>query len=99
MTANEHQKNAPYHSSQDSAQYGSYPNTTADRFRRALIGHYIEGAAEQVAHFYHPALRMNGQPLELDISQGGGACGVWAERDGQQLIELAGQETASRKHE
>jgi ectoine hydroxylase-related dioxygenase (phytanoyl-CoA dioxygenase family) len=79
--------------------HGSYPNTTADRFRRALIGHYIEGAAEQVAQFYHPALRMDGRPLELAISQGGGACGVWVERDGQQMIELAGQETISRKHE
>jgi ectoine hydroxylase-related dioxygenase (phytanoyl-CoA dioxygenase family) len=79
--------------------HGSYPNTTDDRFRRSLIGHYIEGSAEQVGNFYHPALRMDGQPLELAISQGGGACGVWAERDGEQAIELAGQETVSRKHE
>ena len=79
--------------------HGSYPNTTADRFRRALIGHYIEGAAEQVAQFYQPALRMDGRPLELAISQGGGACGVWVERDGQQLVELTGAETVSRKHE
>jgi phytanoyl-CoA hydroxylase len=79
--------------------HGSYPNTSADRFRRALIGHYIDGAAEQVAQFYHPALRMDGRPLELAISQGGGACGVWTERDGQQLVELVGEETVSRKHE
>ena len=79
--------------------HGSYPNTTADRFRRALIGHYIEGAAEQVATFYHPALRMDGTPLELTISQGGGECGVWVERDGVQMVELAGQEAVVRKHE
>ena len=79
--------------------HGSYPNTTADRFRRALIGHYIEGAAEQVAQFYHPALRMDGQPLELAVSQGGGACGVWVERDGVPAIEVAGRETVIRKHE
>jgi phytanoyl-CoA hydroxylase len=79
--------------------HGSYPNTTANRFRRALIGHYIEGAAEQVAQFYHPALRMDGRPLDLAVSQGGGACGVWVERDGGRAIELAGQETVSRKHE
>jgi ectoine hydroxylase-related dioxygenase (phytanoyl-CoA dioxygenase family) len=79
--------------------HGSYPNTTADRFRRALIGHYIEGAAEQVAQFYHPALRMDGTPLELTKSQGGGACGVWVERDGVQVVELAGQEAVVRKHE
>ena len=79
--------------------HGSYPNITADRFRRALIGHYIEGAAEQVAQFYHPALRMDGRTLELAVSEGGGACGEWVERDGQQMIELTGQETVSRKHE
>lgn len=79
--------------------HGSLPNTSADRFRRALIGHYIEGAAEQVAQFYHPALRMDGRPLELAISQGGGACGVWVERDGQPQIELAGYEGVTRKHE
>jgi ectoine hydroxylase-related dioxygenase (phytanoyl-CoA dioxygenase family) len=79
--------------------HGSYPNVTTDRFRRALIGHYIEGAAAQVAQFYHPALRMDGRPLELEVSQGGGACGVWVERGGQQVVELTGQETVSRKHE
>jgi phytanoyl-CoA hydroxylase len=79
--------------------HGSYPNTTPDRFRRALIGHYIEGRAEQVAQFYHPALRMDGQPLELAISQGGGSCGVWVERDGRQMVEMTGQETVARKHE
>ena len=79
--------------------HGSYPNTTTDRFRRALIGHYIEGAAEQVAEFYHPALRMDGTPLELAESPSGGACGVWVERDGAPAVEMVGQETVSRKHE
>jgi len=79
--------------------HGSYPNTTADRFRRALIGHYIDGASEQVAEFYHPALRMDGTPLELKPSQGGGACGVWVERQGTPVIELQGQELIRRKHE
>jgi phytanoyl-CoA hydroxylase len=79
--------------------HGSYPNTTADRFRRALIGHYIEGDAEQVAEYYHPALRMDGKPLELKVSAGGGACGTWVERDGAPVIEVGGQETTRRKHE
>jgi ectoine hydroxylase-related dioxygenase (phytanoyl-CoA dioxygenase family) len=79
--------------------HGSYPNITQDRFRRALIGHYIEGSAEQVSQFYHPALRMDGQPLELEVSQGGGTCGVWVERDGAQVVEMIGQETVARKHE
>jgi ectoine hydroxylase-related dioxygenase (phytanoyl-CoA dioxygenase family) len=79
--------------------HGSYPNTTTDRFRRALIGHYIEGAAEQVAEFYHPALRMDGTPLELERSAGGGSCGVWVERDGAYVVEGSGQEAIVRKHE
>lgn len=79
--------------------HGSFPNTTTDRFRRALIGHYIEGQAETVAQFYHPALRMDGTTLELAVARGGGACGVWAERDGAPVIELVGAETVVRKHE
>ncbi len=79
--------------------HGSFPNTSTDRFRRALIGNYIEGAAEQVAEFYHPALRMDGTPLELAISQGGGACGVWVEHDGRHVVEMAGHEGVVRKHE
>ncbi len=79
--------------------HGSYPNTTPDRFRRALIGHYIEGAAAQVAAFYHPALRMDGAPLVLDESSGGGTCGVWVERDGAPVVELVGREMVTRKHE
>jgi phytanoyl-CoA hydroxylase len=79
--------------------HGSFPNTSADRFRRALIGHYIEGAAEQVAQFYHPALRMDGSPLELIVSPGGGECGVWVERDGALVAELTGEHTVTRKHE
>ncbi|HEY0734065.1 MAG TPA: phytanoyl-CoA dioxygenase family protein [Herpetosiphonaceae bacterium] len=79
--------------------HGSFPNTTTDRFRRALIGHYIAGEAQQIAQFYHPALRMDGTTVELNTSQGGGSCGVWVERDGHQLIEMSGQEAVSRKHE
>lgn len=79
--------------------HGSYPNTSPDRFRCALIGHYIEGAAEQVAEFYHPALRMDGAPLTLERSPAGGACGVWVERDGQPVMALTGDERTRRRHE
>ncbi|MGH2669979.1 MAG: phytanoyl-CoA dioxygenase family protein, partial [bacterium] len=79
--------------------HGSYPNTTADRFRRSLVGHYIEGDSEQVSKGYQPAYRMDGTLLELEGSQGGGACGVWVERGGAPAIELSGQQTAiHRKH-
>lgn len=68
--------------------HGSFPNTSQERFRRSLIGHYIVGDAEKVAEFYHPALRMDGSVVELDASERGGACGVWVERDGTPVVEM-----------
>jgi phytanoyl-CoA hydroxylase len=68
--------------------HGSYPNTSQDRFRRSLIGHYVVGDAQKVSEFYHPALRMDGSPAELDISERGGACGVWVNKDGTPVVEM-----------
>jgi len=68
--------------------HGSYPNSTTDRFRRALIGHYIVGDAKKVAEFYHPALRMDGSVVGLESSERGGACGVWVNKDGTPVVEL-----------
>ena len=83
-----------------SVVHGSLANTTTDRFRRALIGHYIDGAAEMVGQYYQPVLRMNGEPLPgLAISEGGGACGVWVEKDGTPIMEQVGLESVRRKHE
>ena len=79
--------------------HGSRPNTTTDRFRRALIGHYLQAEARQVAGYYHPALRMDGTPLTLDMSEGGGACGEWTDDDGVPAIALTGTHTVSRRHE
>ncbi|QNE18819.1 phytanoyl-CoA dioxygenase family protein [Kribbella qitaiheensis] len=79
--------------------HGSAPNVTSDRFRRALIGHYIQGEAEQVAEYYHPALRMDGSPLDLGVAEGGGACGEWVTTDTGQVAVLTGQEALTRKHE
>jgi phytanoyl-CoA hydroxylase len=69
--------------------HGSYPNRSRDRFRRALIGHYIAGEAEKVAQFYHPILRMDGTEVALEVSTGGGPCGIWRERDGRPVVEMA----------
>jgi ectoine hydroxylase-related dioxygenase (phytanoyl-CoA dioxygenase family) len=68
--------------------HGSYPNTSQDRFRRALIGHYIVGEAEKVAQFYHPALRMDGSPVKLGVSERGGPCGIWVEQNGAPVVEI-----------
>ncbi len=68
--------------------HGSFPNTSRDRFRRSLIGHYIVGEAEKVAQFYHPVLRMDGSQVELGVSERGGACGVWVDREGAFVVEM-----------
>ena len=69
--------------------HGSRPNRSA-RFRRALIGHYIQGDAREVARWYHPVLRMDGTDVALTQGVGGGACGEWVERDGRPTVELIG---------
>lgn len=35
------------------------------------------------------ALRMDGTPVEIGRSEGGGACGVWVEANGAPVIEMA----------
>ncbi len=61
--------------------HGSYPNTSATRFRRALIGHYVAGEAEKVAAFYHPLLTFDGDVADLQASESGGPCGIFADDD------------------
>ena len=73
--------------------------TTADRFRRSLIGHYVQADARQVAAYYHPALRMDGSHLTLEVSDGGGACGEWTEHDGAPAIAMTGRHAVARAHE
>jgi phytanoyl-CoA hydroxylase len=69
--------------------HGSFPNITTDRFRRSLIGHYVEGNAEQVSTYYSDALRMDGTPIHIEGGSLGGACGVWVEKDGTPVIEVS----------
>ena len=68
--------------------HGSPPNSTKDRFRRALTGHYIAASAEKVAAYYRPVLRMDGSEVEVGASEGGGPCGVWVDRDGTPVAEI-----------
>jgi ectoine hydroxylase-related dioxygenase (phytanoyl-CoA dioxygenase family) len=82
-----------------SVVHGSLPNRSKDRFRRALIGHYIEGDAEKVASWYHPALRMDGTEIELDNSEKGTRCGIWVNQDGVPEIEVSGFEVVDKVSE
>lgn len=78
--------------------HGSLPNTTTDRFRRSLIGHYVEGTSEQVSKGYQPLWRMDGTTLELEGSAlEGSTCGVWVERGGAPAIEMSGIERLTRR--
>lgn len=79
--------------------HGSYPNSSTQRFRRALIGHYIAGEAEKVGGFYHPVLRMDGTLVELGESQGGGPCGLWVDQDGRPALRMQGETAAAAGHE
>ena len=76
--------------------HGSWPNTTSDRFRRAMIAHYVVGEAQKVAQFYQPLLTFDGEEVEIDLSDKGGPCGVWvpaagsdAGREELELVERA----------
>lgn len=56
--------------------HGSGPNRTKDRCRRTFIGHYIDEASEQVSHFYHPVLNMQGEVVSVpEADWAGGPCG------------------------
>jgi ectoine hydroxylase-related dioxygenase (phytanoyl-CoA dioxygenase family) len=79
--------------------HGSGPNRSQDRFRRSLIGHYIGGEAREVWKWYHPALRMDGTPIEMGVSESGSTCGVWKEEDGTPVIQMAGFEDLATKSE
>jgi phytanoyl-CoA hydroxylase len=56
--------------------HGSYPNTSQDRFRRALISHYVPESCAEVSHWYRPLLRFDGTELIVEDATGGGPCGM-----------------------
>ncbi|AIE86840.1 phytanoyl-CoA dioxygenase family protein [Fimbriimonas ginsengisoli] len=70
-----------------SVVHGSFPNTSRDRFRRALIGHYLTGDAERVGEFYHPIYTMDGEQVELGVSPASTRCGHWVDVDGTPVVE------------
>ncbi len=79
--------------------HGSYPNRSRTRFRRSLIGHYIEGDSQKVARWYDPVLRMDGSVVQLEQSEKGGQCGVWVTEEGEPVIELSGYQVVEKATE
>jgi hypothetical protein len=69
--------------------HGSLPNRSTDRFRRALIGHYVSADATEVTKGYHPVYNMDGEVVEIGAAEGGGLCGQWVNRDGSPVAELS----------
>ncbi len=69
--------------------HGSSPNTSTDRFRRSLIGHYASQDSVKCADYYFPVLNMDGQEVTLEDSPGGGPCGKWVTMDGTPRVEFA----------
>lgn len=59
--------------------HGSDPNTSKDRFRRALICHYVPAGTRELSHWYRNPTRFNGQTLEIANATGGGPCGTVTE--------------------
>jgi ectoine hydroxylase-related dioxygenase (phytanoyl-CoA dioxygenase family) len=56
--------------------HGSYPNESADRFRRAFICHYMPASSAEIARGYKPLLRFDGEEYEgVADATGGGPCG------------------------
>ena len=55
--------------------HGSYPNSSADRFRRSLIAHYIPKGSVEVSNFYD-TLTFDGEKIPIAEATGGGPCGT-----------------------
>lgn len=78
-----------------SVVHGSTPNRTTDRFRRSLIGHYIESTCTQLVQYDQPMLRLDGTELTIDAPEEGGPCGEWVDIDGTAVIERTGRQPVS----
>lgn len=68
--------------------HGSFPNTSSDRFRRSLIGHYVSADATKIADYYSPVLAMDGREVVMENNPLGGPCGVWVDVDGEPVVEV-----------
>lgn len=59
--------------------HGSEPNTSADRFRTIIVGHYATGDATQISEWYPDAIRFDGSLATLDAVAAGGPCGEFVD--------------------
>ena len=59
--------------------HGSEPNTTQDRFRRVIVGHYATGDAQRISRWYEGAMSFDELPAPLEGVEGGGRCGEFVD--------------------
>ena len=76
--------------------HGSLPNESEDRFRRALIGHYMIGDGEALSEWYRPVYDMRGEVVEVAVNPGGSQCGVWVDIDGKPAVEMIDRDAVNR---
>lgn len=55
--------------------HGSTPNTSAERFRRSLIFHYVPASTAEMSHYYE-AISFDGEKHEIALNTDGGPCGT-----------------------
>ncbi len=56
--------------------HGSTPNTSADRFRRSLIFHYVPRFSQEISEWYKSPTTFDGKVVEIAAATGGGPCGT-----------------------
>ena len=56
--------------------HGSTPNTSATRFRRSLIAHYVPRHSQELSPWYKSPLTFDGEVVEIAEATGGGPCGT-----------------------
>ncbi|MBO7747993.1 phytanoyl-CoA dioxygenase family protein [Paenibacillus sp. MWE-103] len=57
--------------------HGSYPNRSADRFRRSFICHYVGASTLRLGHHIHDDLHAaDGRVVTVARGEGGGPCGT-----------------------
>ncbi|MBS1704474.1 MAG: phytanoyl-CoA dioxygenase family protein [Armatimonadetes bacterium] len=67
--------------------HGSGPNTTSDRWRRALIGHYAPKSTQSMVKWYADATDFDGNELHFSGIDGDNQCGVFEEGGAIRMTE------------
>ena len=56
--------------------HGSTPNTSATRFRRSLIAHYVPRYSQELSPWYKTPMAFDGAVVSIAEATGGGPCGT-----------------------